>query len=36
MQLIIERPPMPNLERWYGAISARLAFKEQVASVPLT
>lgn len=36
MQLIIERPPTPNLDRWYGAISARPAFKEQVASVPLT
>jgi len=36
MQLIPERPPTPNLDRWYGAISNRKAFKEQVGSVPLT
>jgi glutathione S-transferase len=36
MQLIPERPATPNLDRWYGAISSRQAFKEQVASVPLT
>jgi glutathione S-transferase len=36
MQLIPERPKMPNLERWYAAISSRPAFQEQVASVPLT
>jgi glutathione S-transferase len=35
MQLIAERPATPGLDRWYGAISARPAFKEQVASVPL-
>jgi glutathione S-transferase len=36
MQLIPERPATPNLDRWYAAISARAAFKEQVASVPLS
>ena len=36
VQLIPERPPTPSLDRWYAAISARPAFKEQVASVPLT
>jgi len=36
MQLIPERPPTPNLDRWYGAISSRKAFKEQVGSVPLS
>ena len=36
VQLIPERPPTANLDRWYGAISARDAFKAQVASVPLT
>jgi glutathione S-transferase len=36
MQLVPDRPPTPALDRWYGAISARAAFKAQVASVPLT
>jgi glutathione S-transferase len=36
MQLIPERPATPNLDRWYAAISARPAFKEQVAAVPLS
>jgi glutathione S-transferase len=36
MQLISERPATPNLDRWYAAISSRPAFKDQVASVPLT
>jgi glutathione S-transferase len=36
VQLIPERPTTQNLDRWYGAISARAAFKAQVASVPLT
>ena len=36
MQLIPERPATPNLDRWYTAVSSRKAFKEQVASVPLT
>ena len=36
VQLIPERPAMPNLDRWYSAISSRPAFKEQVATMPLT
>jgi glutathione S-transferase len=36
VQIILERPATPNLDRWYGAISARAAFKEQVATVPLS
>ena len=36
VQLIPERPSTPNLDRWYAAISSRPAFKEQIASVPLT
>jgi len=36
VQLMPERPAMPQLDRWYQAISSREAFKEQVASVPLT
>ena len=35
-QLVPERPASPNFERWYGAISARQAFKDHVAAVPLT
>jgi glutathione S-transferase len=36
VQLIPERPAMPNLDRWYAAISSRPAFQQQVGSVPLT
>jgi glutathione S-transferase len=36
VQLVPQRPPMPNLDRWYGAISSRQAFKDQVGSVPLS
>jgi len=35
-QLVPERPPLKNFERWYAAISARQAFKDQVGAVPLT
>jgi glutathione S-transferase len=35
-QLVPDRPPLPNFERWYAAISARPAFKNHIASVPLT
>jgi len=31
-----ERPPLANFERWYAAISARRAFKDHIAAVPLT
>ncbi|MGD9671338.1 MAG: glutathione S-transferase family protein [Hyphomicrobiaceae bacterium] len=36
MQIIEGRPNTPNLDRWYADISSRPAFKEQVASVPLS
>jgi len=36
VQLVPERPPTPNLDRWYAAIASRAAFKEQVAVVPLS
>jgi glutathione S-transferase len=35
-QIVPDRPPLRNFERWYAAISSRPAFKEQVASVPLS
>src|SRR6201998_2296244 len=35
-QLVPDRPPLPHFERWYAAISARPAFQQQIASVPLT
>ena len=35
-QLVPERPPLPNLERWYKAIEQRKGFKDHVAAVPLT
>ena len=34
-QLVPERPPLRNFERWYAAIAGRQAFKEQVAAVKL-
>jgi glutathione S-transferase len=33
--LVPERPALPHFERWYAAIAARPAFKDQVAAVPL-
>jgi len=36
VQLVPERPKMPNLDRWYSAISSRQAFKDHVGSIPLT
>jgi glutathione S-transferase len=35
-ELVPERPPFPNFERWYAAIAARKAFKDHVSSIPLT
>ena len=35
-QLVPDRPPLPNFERWYAALSERKAFKDHVAAVPLT
>jgi glutathione S-transferase len=34
-QIVPERPPLHNFERWYAAIAARPAFKEHVAAVAL-
>jgi glutathione S-transferase len=34
-QLVPERPPLPNFERWFAAIASRPAFKDQVAAVKL-
>jgi glutathione S-transferase len=36
VQLVPERPSMPNLDRWYGMISERKAFQDHVGAVPLT
>jgi glutathione S-transferase len=36
MELVPERPKMANLERWFGEISARPAFKEHCGGIPLT
>jgi glutathione S-transferase len=35
-QLVPDRPPLRNFERWYAALSSRQAFKDQVGSVPLS
>ena len=35
-QLVPDRPPLKNFERWYAAISSRQAFKDYVAAVPLS
>jgi glutathione S-transferase len=35
-QLVPDRPPLKNFERWYSAIAARQAFKDHIAAVPLT
>ena len=34
--ILPERPALPHFERWYAAIAARKAFKDQVAAVPLS
>ena len=36
VQLVPERPSMPNLDRWYELIYKRKAFQDHVASVPLS
>jgi glutathione S-transferase len=35
-QLVPDRPPLKNFERWYAAISSRQAFKDHVGAVPLS
>ncbi|TMJ22905.1 MAG: glutathione S-transferase family protein [Alphaproteobacteria bacterium] len=34
-KLVPERPAMPNLDRWYGAMCERQAFKDHVLAIPL-
>ena len=36
VQLVPDRPKMPNLDRWYAAISSRKAFADHVGSIPLS
>jgi len=36
VQLVPDRPPTPNLDRWYAAISSRKAFEDHVGAVPLS
>jgi glutathione S-transferase len=35
-QLVPGRPPTPNLDRWYDAISSRKPFQDHVGSIPLS
>ena len=35
-QLVPERPPLPNLERWYTELKKRAPFREQVEAIPLS
>jgi len=35
-ELVTERPAFPHFERWYAAIAARQAFRDNVSAVPLT
>ena len=35
-QLVPDRPPTPNLDRWYDAIAKRKAFQDHVGSIPLS
>lgn len=34
--LIPDRPALPNVERWYGELMKRPAFREHVADIPIT
>jgi glutathione S-transferase len=36
VELVPERPKMANLDRWFGEIAARPAFKEHCGGIPLT
>ncbi len=35
-QLVPQRPPLPNLERWYASLEKREAFRTHVSTIPLT
>jgi glutathione S-transferase len=34
--LFPDLPPLRNLQRWYGVVTARQAFRDHIASVPMT
>ncbi len=36
VELMPERPKMPNLDRWFGELSKRAAFQEHCGGIPLT
>jgi glutathione S-transferase len=36
VELVPERPAMPNLDRWYGELAARAPFHEHCGGIPLT
>jgi glutathione S-transferase len=36
MELVPERPKLPNLERWYGELAKRAPFQEHCGGIPLT
>ena len=36
VELVPERPALPNLERWFGEIGGRPAFQEHCGGIPLT
>ena len=35
-QLVPERPPLTNLERWYAELKQRAPFRDNVEAIPLT
>ncbi|RAI30646.1 glutathione S-transferase family protein [Rhodoplanes serenus] len=35
LELVVERPSLSNIERWYTAIEARPAFREHVGGIPM-
>jgi len=36
VQLVLERPATPHLDRWYAAVSSRKPFQEHCGSIPLS
>jgi glutathione S-transferase len=36
MSLVVERPKMPGIERWYAALKQRPPFVQHVSGIPLT
>jgi len=36
MVLVVERPKLPGIERWYAALKQRPAFVQHVSGIPLT